>query len=445
MQIAVISDCHLNKDLYKSVLDKDITFLPFRTVDFMKSFEYMVKKLINKVKPDLLVIAGDVYDNFDPSNAVRAFFCCKLKELSEAKIPVIILVGNHDICRKHHALKPIDAFGLKGIKVIESPRMISFKDHLLMLFPFSMEVERGEIGIKDQFNSFISEWKSDIQKIQGFSDKKVLFFGHFGVKGAALNQYETTESSESSESSEECETSTTSTTTQIVKKKVLTLTRRKKFLNNNANDISLADLDEIGAEYVILGDYHQHQILGTKKCHAMYTGSIERTDMSEMDQSKGFVVYDSEAEDKPGYGKCSFIEYPNCRPMLDIRGTLEEIEDKFSQIDTSKNRGAIVKLVFNGNSEQLTSFSLGLDNFKKKLKAKIDPVYTFHSQNVIDEKEKNEASLLEAEILEHGHIEADVVLDVVEDMVSEKIKDIEERTILMKMATDFYKETMEEE
>lgn len=428
MRIAIIADCHLNKDLFKSILDKDITYLPFRTVDFMKSFKYIVSQIINEIKPDLAVIAGDVYDNFDPSNAVRAFFCGQLKELSDAKIPVIILVGNHDICRKHHALKPIGAMGLNNIKIIESPQMIKFKDHMLMLFPFSMEVERGEIEIRDQFYQFVNECKNKIKNTTEFQNKEILFFGHFGVKGATLNQY--------TEIFEE-ENLTSSTTTDITNK-----SKRHKVINNNDKDISLSDLDEIGAAYVILGDYHQHQVLGAKKCYAMYAGSIERTDMSEIDQKKGFILYDSNSEIKSGYGKCSFIEYPNCRPMIEFRGTISDIERDFEK--TSKdNKGAIVKIVFIGDGDELTAFSLGLENLKKKMKAKLDPVHMFNQQKVIDEQEKNKASSLEAEILEKGHIEADDVLDVVEDMVKEKTSLLQERKILMDMATDFYKQTME--
>src|SRR3989304_334393 len=101
MKIAITADLHLNKSVYKGVMDKDCPLIPFRNVDFMKAFSYVCDKTIEN-KPDLMVIAGDVYDNHSPSNEIRGFFSGQLHRVSNNNIPIIILVGNHDICRKHH-------------------------------------------------------------------------------------------------------------------------------------------------------------------------------------------------------------------------------------------------------------------------------------------------------------------------------------------------------
>jgi len=171
MKISIIADCHLNKAIYKGVLDKKYSMLPFRTVDFMKAFRFIVKQNIETIKPDLMVVAGDIYDTYDPSNEVRAFFNQQLKHLSNAGIPVVLMVGNHDVCRKHHALSPIKTLELKNVTVIEEPELKVVDDKVLLFFPYSLKVERGEITIKDQFKEFVKESKKIIT--DKYTDKDV--------------------------------------------------------------------------------------------------------------------------------------------------------------------------------------------------------------------------------------------------------------------------------
>ena len=331
MKISIIADPHLNKSVYKSVSDKEISDLPFRTVDFMKAYENSVDKVI-RIKPDLNVVVGDVFDTFDPSNSVRRFLNEQIMKLSNSDIPTVYITGNHDVCRKHHPLEPILPFKIKGVKILDEPMVIQFKDKILMFFPYSIKVEKGDIDIKDQFNSFINKTKEIISKTENMQNKDIIFFGHFPVKGGGLNSY----SVEDGES-------------VIIKKTIF---------NKSTKDISLLDLDSIGASYVFLGDFHKHQVLDTKKCKAMYIGSLEKTDVSEVEEKKGFILYDSEMNEDPILGKCSFIENENCRPIVILSGTIENMENQLKKIDKSDN--AIVKIAFSGNSNELTSFSANI-------------------------------------------------------------------------------------
>ena len=77
-----------------------------------------------------------------------------------------------------------------------------------------------------------------------------------------------------------------------------------------------------------------------------------------------------------------------------------------NQLNTIKNigKGAIVKISFVGNKEELISFATGIDNFKKKLKNSLDPIHIYHVQKVLDDEEQNEATELENEIMEKGEV-----------------------------------------
>ena len=425
MRIAACPDIHLNKVIFKGVMDRDIPALPFRNVDFMKAFEYVVTECINNLKPDLFVIPGDIYDNFEPSNEVRGFFSSQLSRLTEAKIPVVIIIGNHDVCKKHHGLKDIQELKLKNIVVVETPMIKVFKDTQLFFFPYSLEVEQKKKTIKEDFHDFVKTIQAQKNGMPS------IFFGHFGVKDASMNQY-----------NDEEEEVVTDTTTTLMPSEVKKVIVSKDFRNQNPNDISCSDLDSIGADYVILGDYHKYQSLDTKKCFAMYPGSLEKNSFSESTQKKGFVLYDSEAKEEGKFGKCRFIEYPNCRPMKEFRGNLTSIRKEFIEMDYSKFQNAIVKLTFTGTQNELIDFSTNMEAFKKEIREKLNPIHIYFINKADDAEMTQEASKLEQEIMDKGHLSNDDVVDVAKEMVKERITDEKEKALTIDLADEIYKETV---
>lgn len=399
-------------------MDREFINLPFRQADFVRSLRWMVDQCVNIINPDIIVFNGDIYDHFEPSNEIRGFFSSQLKRLNEKNIPVYILIGNHDVCRKHHALKDIQELGLKSISVIDKPILYNSKKYgyRFLFFPYSLDIERKNVTPKEEFERFITKVAE-----QEDSGLKTLFFGHFGVQGDVMNQY-----------LQDDETDTTTTITTI-----------KNFVNKNPNDISINDLDRLGVEYVFLGDFHNFHLLATKTCIGMYTGSIEKNNFSEIAQNKGFVVFDDKAEKDEKMGYCKFIEYPNCRPMLELRGNFEKIKEDFEVLDKSLYQGAIVKIMFVGTSEELISFSIGMDEFKNKVLKELNAIHIFHKQAVKNDQEEEDVSDLEREIDEKGHIEATDVIEVVKEIIVERISNEDEREATIDLAIEIYKQTME--
>jgi len=426
MKIAIVPDNHLNLYRYKGVYDKQYPKVLFRSADFMRSFEWIVDKCINDLHPDLFVIPGDVYDSFDPSNEIRGFFSIQLEKLTSAKIPVIILVGNHEICQKHHALKDLQELHLKSIKIYDQPTTLTLsKSNIkLLLFPYSLDIEQKKITLKEAFNQFVDKIQEEKD------DTPSIFFGHFGVRGGKLNQYEVEKANAIlGDILEEDEESVT--------------TETRAFINTNPNDVSVDDLDRIGAEYVFLGDYHEHQVLGTSKCVAIYPGSIEKTDFSEVDQKKGFDLYDSEAQPNGELGKCQFVEYPNCRPMKELKGNFAQIKKQFAELDPSEHQEAVVKIHFEGTSEELLDFSIGLEPFKKEIRTALNPIHICHVQKVRDKAQEEIVSKLEQEILDKGHIETDDIIAIVKEVVREQVDDKKEQEATIALAIEIANEIAE--
>lgn len=418
MKIAIAPDIHLNKAVYKGVMDRDNPSVPFRSVDFMKAFEWCVDKCISELHPDLFVIPGDVYDNPSPSNRVRGFFSAQLQRLNANKIPVIILLGNHDVFMTNHALKDIKELEIKNIKVIEDPTIFGYKGVKLLLLPYSMDVEQKKTTMKEEFDKFV-------EKVQRQADDTPsLFFGHFSVKGAKMNEYD------------DPALITNSTTTEPDK------VAKKDFINRNPKDIGTDDLDRLGAEYVFLGDFHEFQILKTKKCIAMYGGSMEKTDFSEINQKKGFIFYDSEAEEKGNMGKCRFIEYQGCRPMIELKGNFDEIKEQFKKTDKQGLNDSIVKISFEGNEAEKLIFSSELDGFKKEIFEELNPIYFDSTQKVDKAEIEKEATKLEQEIMNKGHLETDDIIPIITELLLMKVEDENEAKAIIELGEEIYNEVV---
>lgn len=85
MRILHTADWHLGKTLNGVNLIDDQKFI----VD-------EIFKIANDTKPDAIIIAGDVYDRADPSTDAIDLFDEIIFKLTEKKIPVLCIAGNHD-------------------------------------------------------------------------------------------------------------------------------------------------------------------------------------------------------------------------------------------------------------------------------------------------------------------------------------------------------------
>jgi DNA repair exonuclease SbcCD nuclease subunit len=399
---SIIADCHLNKASFKEILDKK-TGLPFKTSDHLNSFKWAIDQNINVIKPDILVIAGDSYENFDPSNDIRAFFNEQIYRVAvENKIRTYILVGNHEICMKHHALLPLKSLRIPNLFICEEPFYEKFMDYDLFFFPYSINIERGLIDEKAQFKDFADQ----IKKLNVNPDKSI-FFGHIGIKGASLKNY--------------------------VKNGV-----EKKFLNTS-DGVSVDDLDSLGVGHIVLGDYHSHQKMPTKNCFSMYCGSIEISDISEIDQEKGFIVYDSSAEIGE-LGKCRFVKYPNTRKHIDVAGSLIEIKDKIKKT-SNDSLNPFVRIRFIGHEKEVSQFASSLDSIKKSIREKFNPIHIIDDQKITYDEVvslEQETNRIQEIVSKKGYIEEEDVIGAAEDMLKAKIQDNDKFEELIKIAKDVY-------
>ena len=96
MKIFHIADTHLGFSAYNK-LDPD-SGLNQREMDFYNAFERFVDIAVEK-RPDLILHAGDLFDSVRPTNRAISSALDQLIRLSEAKIPIVLIAGNHETPR----------------------------------------------------------------------------------------------------------------------------------------------------------------------------------------------------------------------------------------------------------------------------------------------------------------------------------------------------------
>jgi DNA repair exonuclease SbcCD nuclease subunit len=116
LQVLHCSDTHLDKSFSISNLAKATQRREDLNCNFSTVVDYAMKN-----KPDVFLIAGDVFDKILPTNASRVFLTKEIKRLKDVNIAVFIIGGNHDVPR--FGVSPslaIDVLGSAGIATVFS-------------------------------------------------------------------------------------------------------------------------------------------------------------------------------------------------------------------------------------------------------------------------------------------------------------------------------------
>ena len=94
IRILHFADLHIGMENYGR-LDPG-TGLNLRVVDFLRRLDEVVTYAITH-EADAVLFAGDAFRTRTPSPTHQREFAQRIRRLSEAAIPTVLLVGNHDI------------------------------------------------------------------------------------------------------------------------------------------------------------------------------------------------------------------------------------------------------------------------------------------------------------------------------------------------------------
>ena len=281
MKLFHLADLHLGKTIHGYSMIE------------MGDQPYWVEQLLNKckeLKPDAILISGDVYDRAVPSKEAVKLFDDLLTNLSEMKVPVLIIAGNHDSGTRL-------AFGDKlfcsqGIYIAGEPtekiKCVTLKDQYgpvhFWLVPYIFPAAVNVLLNRDDLKDYDSAMRAllEIQEIN-WQERNVLLSHQFVIAGGekpAMGGSETTV--------------------------------------GGIGQIDAAVFEKF--DYVALGHIHNAQRMGREQVR--YAGSPLSYHFSEAGQKKGLTVVEL---NEKGNTSISVEEVPVLHKMQEVSGTMEEL------------------------------------------------------------------------------------------------------------------------
>jgi exonuclease SbcD len=303
--------------------------LPLRVLDFLKSLDTIVDTAIAE-KVDLVLFAGDAYKDRTPSPTFQREWGRRIMRLSQASIPTLLLVGNHDLppaAGRAHAIQEFDTLQIPHVRVLDRQEFLSPDDLELPLqliaLPWvsrSAWITSREAGGVEPLEAYAQMGEYITNLVNGWlaaadPSLPVVMAAHASVEGASYGSERT-----------------------VMLGADLTLP---------ASLVKDPRLD-----YVALGHIHKHQNLtnDVKKepdqpPPVVYPGSIERVDFGEAGDDKFFVI----AEVERGKSSVEWRKLESIRTFVDRQVQLESSEDVTQALKAAlpareKMVGAIVRL-----------------------------------------------------------------------------------------------------
>ncbi|MBQ9956412.1 MAG: exonuclease SbcCD subunit D [Ruminococcus sp.] len=181
MRILHTSDLHIGKRL--------------NDVNLIEDQKYVLEQIINiaeNQKCDAVIIAGDVYDKSNPSAEAMTLFNDFLMSLSERKIPVYIISGNHDsqerVAYFSGFARNMGVYISDGCK--ETPDVYTLEDEYgkvnICLLPFIKPVEARRILPDRKIETYEDAVRELISNVEINESERNIMVCHQYVTGASL-------------------------------------------------------------------------------------------------------------------------------------------------------------------------------------------------------------------------------------------------------------------
>src|SRR5512138_2161643 len=128
MKLLHFADAHIDMANYGR--HDPETGLPMRVMDFLKSLDTIIDTAIDE-RVDLVLFAGDAYKDRTPAPTFQREWGKRMKRLSEEGIPILMIVGNHDLspaAGRAHALQEFETLRLPHTFVAAKPTFFHPQD-----------------------------------------------------------------------------------------------------------------------------------------------------------------------------------------------------------------------------------------------------------------------------------------------------------------------------
>lgn len=321
MKLLHFADAHIDMANYGR--HDPETGLPLRVLDFLKSLDTIVDAAIAE-RVDLVIFAGDAYKDRSPAPTFQREWGKRIVRLSQAKIPTLLLVGNHDLSPavgRAHAIQEFDTLQVPFIKVLDKPQLLTPSDLWdlpvqVICMPWitrsglmaNLEMSAAEPG--EIFSNLESRISSLIEGYINEADKTLplILTAHASIEGAIFGA------------------------------------ERMVMLGSDLV-LPTSLVKDPRLDYVAMGHIHKPQDVNEgNHPPVIYPGSIERIDFGEAKDDKFYIIAEVERDS----AKVEWKRIEGTRRFIERRINLTSSENVAKTLKSQLPKdiaGAIVKLV----------------------------------------------------------------------------------------------------
>jgi exonuclease SbcD len=324
MRILHFADLHLGIETYGTV--DSSTGLSTRLLDVLHCLDELVEYAIDN-HIDLVLFCGDAYKSRDPSQTHQRELARRIRRLSEANIPVFLLVGNHDLPNAVGRATAVDIYhtlAVEHVYVGNKPGVyrISTNKGVIQIAALPWLRRSALLSREEMKNLSIDRVNEKLQEI--LTEKVFEAVAEIDAELPAILAAHISVSNAKSGSE----------TSMLMGRDPLLL---------------LSNISQPVFDYVALGHIHKGQVLNESP-PVVYAGSLERFDFGDEGQEKGF--YEVTIDSQSGEKSVSYKFHPvNARQFLTIKADIDSNEPDptaalVKSIEQHQNdiQGAIVRI-----------------------------------------------------------------------------------------------------
>ena len=329
IKILHLSDIHMGSGFSHGKVNPE-TGVNSRLEDFVKTLSVCIDRAISE-PVDLVLFGGDAFPDATPAPYIHEAFASQFRRLADAKIPTILLVGNHDqhsqgiggasLCIYRTLVVPGFIVGDQitthristnngDIQVVTLPWL---NNSTLLTRPETEGLSLGEINqlLLEKLQPIL---EAEIRRLD--PEVPTVLLGHLMADRANLGA--------------------------------------ERFLAvGKGFTIPVSFLIRPEFDYVALGHVHKHQNLNpANNPPIIYPGSIDRVDFSEEKEDKGYVLVTIN-RDRTTWEFCPLPVRDFYTIKLDISQSEDPQAAILDEIKKQNFDDAVVRLIYKLRSEQL--------------------------------------------------------------------------------------------
>jgi exonuclease SbcD len=300
-----------------------------RVLDFLHRFDELIDYGLER-EVDVVILAGDAFKARSPTPTYQRAFARRVKRLADAGVPVVLLVGNHDLPTMVQRASSVDIFrtldvpnvvvgraeDVHHIETRHGPVQVAtvpypVRQRLLAHDEYrGLSIEQLDEALRDIVTDLIGALATRLDP-----DIPAVLTAHLSVSGATFGS------------------------------------ERSVMIGRDAVVLKSA-LADPAWDYVALGHIHKHQSLNDEGYPpVVYAGSLERIDFGEEEQPKGFCWVQLARGDTTW----EFVEV-DARPFVTVRADVREALNPLMALQqavaTHSLHDAVVRLILRMRADQ---------------------------------------------------------------------------------------------